>query len=82
MELSICASALSPSSRGRMFGSGYASMASACLDVITLCSHALLEWNPCCAAMAVSFLASSVFRSFHQLSDAMIRSLVLLVPPL
>ena len=43
-ELSRKASCRSPGSRGRMAGSGNAAIASACLEVMTLCSQAEALW--------------------------------------
>ena len=74
------ASGRSSGSRGRMFGSGKASIASACLETITLCSHPDTAWKPPSGSWL--FRSSAEFRSFHQFSAATVRRSTLALPAL
>ena len=78
---SIFASCLSPSSRGKMFGSGYDSTASACLLTMTLCSHELRLRKPLYIWFPV-FSSSAWLCSFHHCSAAIMRRSVLALPTL
>ena len=64
MEVSISASALSPSSRGRMFGAGKLSIASACLFAMQLNSHA----EDGCTSASLSPRIHSQCRSLYHCS--------------
>ena len=81
IEPSMAASASSSGSRGRMTGSGKASIASACLDTITLCSHPLFERKPPSESV-LSRRSSAALRSFHQFSAATTRRSRLALPAL
>lgn len=72
IELSAFASPLSSGSRGSTIGSGKASIASACLETMTLCSHPLFERKPP-SPSELSLLSSALLRSFHQFSAATTR---------